>query len=212
MQNSFFDQNVIYNTMTFTGRGQVTGSPDLAVIRLGVETRGENLMDAQNANAQLAQAILEALRDMGVSDITTFQYTIDRVFDFVDGTRVDRGYLIRNILEIKTNQLNQIGVIIDTAVYHGANVLDLISFEIENPQELYLQALNLAVLETYQKARSIAEQLGISINPIPIRIVENSVVPVPFSRFDAIGERALATPIEPGEKEIEASVTVIFTY
>lgn len=195
--------------MSLTGRGQVTTLPDLVILRLGVMTEGENLQEAQSQNAALSQAVLQGLQQMGINDIKTYQYQIDKLYEFVDGTRIDRGFSVRNILEIRTEQLDMTGAIIDTAVSNGANVVDLISFEVSEPDIYYQQALNLAILNALQKAKSITVNLGISEDPVLINITENTTTPVPFQSPMARGEFA-ATPIEPGTKQIEALITAEF--
>ena len=196
--------------ITLTGRGQVTTLPDLAVLRLGVRTESQNLTEAQRDNADRSQAVLEGLQQMGVTDIKTHQYLIDQLYEFENGTRIDRGYSVRNIFEIRTEQLDMVGTIIDIAVTNGANVVDFISFEVSEPDFYYQQALNLAIMNAMQKAKSITMNLGISEDPLLINITENSSIAIPFRQtFAARGEIA-ATPIEPGTKQIEAIVTTEF--
>ena len=195
--------------MTLTGQGQVTAVPNIAVIHLGVLTTGENLVNIQSENAQITQSIIQALQRMSISDIKTFQYTIDKIYDYENGRQVDRGYSVRNILEIRTSNLDMVGNIIDTAVNLGANVVDLISFDVSNREYYYQQALNIAVMNAIQKSKSISMNLGIPTDPVPTHIVENSVAPIqPFYRQ----ELAATTPIMPGNIKIEANVTVDFEF
>lgn len=198
-----------HNTMTLTGEGQVSATPDIAIIRLGVETTGQNLVDAQSENARISNKVFDSLTDMGVSEIKTFQYTIDKNITYENGTRVDHGFVVRNIFEIKTNELDQTGEIIDTAVSNGANIVEFITFQVSNPDFYYKQALNMAVGNALSKSKSIAMYLGLPSNPVPFKIVENNMtIPTPLSTFR---ERA-ATPIVAGSYQISASVTVAFYY
>lgn len=119
---------------------------------------------------------------------------------------------MRNIFEIRTENMSQVGAIIDQAVSSGSNVVDLISFEVLDAGTYYLQALNLAVMDAYQKAKSIAQSMRLNLDTVPLNITENTPGPVPISRSFTAGESAYTTPIEPGNLDIEASVTVEFTY
>lgn len=209
MSKYYSDNNLHNRTMSLTGQGQITAVPNVAVIHLGVETRGENLVSIQSENAQITQSIIQALQRMGVNDIKTFQYSINKIYDYEDGKQIDRGYSVRNILEIKTTNLDRVGNIIDTAVNMGANVVELISFDVSNREYYYQQALNIAVMNAMQKAKSISLNLGISADPIPMKITENSTPPIqPFYRQ----ELAATTPIMPGNIRIEANVTVEFAF
>ncbi|MDF2589145.1 MAG: hypothetical protein K0S41_2986 [Anaerocolumna sp.] len=200
------------NTMIFSGSGVVYTDPDTAIIRLGVQSTGENLQQIQYDNAETVHKIIEALKEYGITDIKTFQYSIDKLYDYVEGARVDRGYSVRNILEIKLKELDQVGFVIDTAVENGANVVEFISFEVEDTDIFYLQALNLSILDAFEKAKSVSSLLGLEMLPVPMRIVENSSSPIPLANRYASGERMVVTPIEPGQKEIKANVTVEFMF
>ncbi len=206
------ENNARLKTMTVTGNGNITTDPDTAIIRLGVQTNGEPLSEMQSQNAQITQNIIDSLKQLGINDIKTFQYTIEKAYDYQNGNRIDLGYTVRNILEIRTDHLEQIGTIIDVSVSQGANVVDLISFEVSEPELYYQQALNLAVMNACQKAKSIAINLGVVLNTTPIKIIESGSTPIPYSRFNVSREGSLATPIESGDIKISASVTVIFQY
>lgn len=202
---------IINNSMTVTGRGSVTAIPDIAIIRLGVLTTGENLSIAQEDNARISQMILEGLRQMGLTDIKTHQYNVDKLYDYENGIRIDRGYFVRNLFEIRTDMLDMIGTIIDTAVSLGANLVELITFEVSATDHYYLEALNIALSNATDKARSIANEFGAMLNPLPISIIENSNQPLPIART-FVGEGQFTTPLEPGTTQIEASVILGFTY
>ena len=199
--------NVHNRTMTLTGHGEMNMSPDMVIIHLGVETRGEDLSRIQAENARISQSVIQALQRMGITNIKTIRYSIDKVFDFVDGRQIDRGYLVRNILEIKTNNIEATGNIIDASVNAGANIVELISFDVSNREYYYRQALNMAIINAIQKAESIALNLGLSSAPQIVSIVENTAIP-----FLPVQREFAATPIIPGTIRIEANVTVDFVF
>lgn len=209
MTNSLADNNFKCKTMTLNGQGNLTLIPDVAVIRLGVQTTGESLLLIQNENAQEVQSILQSLKRLGVTDVKTYQYSIDKLYDYENGNRIDKGYYVRNILEIKTRNMSQVGNIIDSAVNAGANVVDLISFQVSEPEIYYQQALNSAINNAIQKSKSISMNLGMKTDPVPIQIIENSFSPLPKQQFQ---REVAATPIIPGDIQIDASVTVVFLY
>ena len=205
----YMPDNSLHNkTMILTGHGKISVAPDTAIIRLGVQTTGENLAQIQADNARRSQSIIQALQRMGVSDIKTSQYSIDKVYDYVEGRQIDRGFSVRNILDIRTNNLDAVGAIIDAAVNAGANVVDLIAFDISNREYYYQQALNMAIMNAIQKANSITRNLGLSSSAVPIKIVENTAMSFPVQREFA----AATTPIVPGTLNVEANVTVDFIY
>ena len=200
------------NTITVNGDGQVSAIPDIAVIRLGVQTEGENLAEIQARNAETSQAVLQALAQYDPDDIRSFQYQINKLYDFTDGRQMDRGYSVRNIFELRTRMMDQLGLIIDTAVASGANIVELIEFEVADSSSYYLEALRLALDNAFQKAYTIADSLGIQKEPVPVKITESSSLSVPPRPFIAREGGVFVTPVEPGSEQIEASVIVEFRY
>ncbi|SFR95428.1 SIMPL domain-containing protein [Anaeromicropila populeti] len=200
-----------YNAMTLTGTGLVNAVPDTAVIRLGVQTTGENLIEVQRENAEKMEQVLEALQQFDVMEIQTAEYAINKIYEYENNTRIDRGYSVRNILEINTSSLGETGMLIDAAVNAGANVIEAVEFQVSKRETYYMQALNLAVMNAYQKAKSILKNIGVTSEPVPRNIIENTGMAVPM-RNGVVREALSSTPIEMGSKQIEASVTVEFVY
>ncbi|NLK74639.1 MAG: SIMPL domain-containing protein [Clostridiales bacterium] len=211
MYRSSSDHKPQANIMTLTGSAHVNATPDMVLIRMGVQTMGENLTEAQEENARLSQNVLQTLNQMGITNTQTFQYVIDKIYEWENGIRMDRGYTVRNIFEIRISNVEATGAVIDAAVGSGANLVEFISFEVSNTATYYRQALNLAIRDGIQKAKSISSNLGIPFNAIPIRITENSTIPLPFSQMFTARE-GFNTPIEAGEKRIDALVTLEFKY
>ncbi|MDF2821111.1 MAG: hypothetical protein K0R15_1552 [Clostridiales bacterium] len=212
MNKPYSDNLPKYNTMILTGQAQVSSEPDIATVRLGVQTTGENLEQVQSENANKSNLVLQTITQMGALDIKTFQYLIEKIYTYENGTRIDKGYSIRNIFEIRLNNIEHVGSVIDAAVKNGANAVEFITFDISNVDIYYQRALNLAIKDAIHKAESISQQLGVWVNPIPIRITENSSFSIPFDQFNISREGGFATPIEPGLKRIVATVTAEFIY
>lgn len=209
MYESNMRGRIPFRTMTLSGQGRVTLVPDLAVIRLGVQLTGPDLAAVQEENAAQSQAVLDTLRSMGITDIRTYQYTIDKYYENINGTSVDRGFTVRNILEIRTRDIDRVGDVIDAAVDAGANAVDLISFEVSDPESSYLEALNIAVVNAIEKAKSIALELGIPVDLTPISISEASSMPRPIQPFQ---RELAATPVVPGTVTVEANISAEFAY
>lgn len=211
MNSSFSEDHRKPCTMTLTGTGDIATIPNLALIHLGVQTNGFDLLEIQAENARISQAILQSLRQLGVTEIKTSQYLIDKNYIYENGTRIDNGYNVRNIFEIRTEDLGKVGTIIDTAVASGANMVEFVTFEVSDRDYYYQQALNEAMGNAILKSKSLAQYLGLPMDPVPFRIVETSS-PQPFPSQIRTLREGVSTPIEPGRYIIEASVTVEFRY
>ena len=72
-----------------TGHGSASGSPDLAILSLGVEVLAESAADARTEAAEGIDAAIEALEDNDVAeeDIQTRHYSIGPRYNYVEVTQ-----------------------------------------------------------------------------------------------------------------------------
>lgn len=199
-------------TLKVDGIGSVTVQPDLAEAAIGVVTEDRNLTAAQAKNTELTTAVINALRRMGVAenDISTQSYTITPQYDYVEGQQIFRGYRVQHILQVTIRDITKVGPIIDAAVASGANFVGDINFTVANPTIYYLRALDRAIENALAKAVAIGRTLNLQINPIPLRIVEETYRAV--SGQPTALQAAETTPIQPGEVQITATIETVFTY
>ncbi|MCM3704568.1 MULTISPECIES: SIMPL domain-containing protein [Cytobacillus] len=204
------------NTLRVSGEGKLAVQPDQANIKLGVITEDQELQKAQEQNAAAISNVKKALNAIGITDkqIQTSDFSIFPQYDFVDGKQIFRGYKVEHILDITVNEIENTGLVVDTAVDSGANTVRGITFETENSQELYQKALGLAVLDAIRKAETIASSLRVQLISTPVSVSEGTlglVQPVSFESSTFV-KSAVSTPIQPGTIEIESHITAEFIY
>lgn len=205
-------------TMTIEGTGQVTVKPDQAKIQIGTATEHANVQQAQQENTRISQQIIEALKRFGIpeKDIKTTSYTIFPRYDYMEGKSTLRGYEVEHLLEITVKDLSQTGMIYDLAVINGANRSGAIHFIVSNLEIAYQEALAKAVTTAANKAAVLAETIGATLHPIPIKITERNLLQGPAPRpapFQAAGvSTEAAPPIQEGQYTITAAVTAVYAY
>lgn len=199
--------------MKVTGSGSVKAEPDIATVNLGVVTEDMSLEAAQRENVLKTNAVIDSLLKLKVSrkDISTASFDIQPQYDFIEGRQEFRGFRVTNILSVTVRDLSKTGEIIDTAIASGANRVDNVRFSVENPTEYYSRALSLAVRNASEKAKELSYDFGIQLDPIPIRITEQSSVALP-EEAQTMKLMASPTPILPGQIEISARIEVVFEY
>jgi uncharacterized protein YggE len=195
------------------GTATVQRAPDRAFIMAAVETRAGNPRDAQRQNAEAMTAVHARLAGATVPKdaIRTIGYDVQQEFDYPQGKRVSRGYLARNSIEVKIDDISRVGEILDAIVQAGATTVGGVRFEIADRDGVEREALRLAVADARSRADAAAAGAGRAIDRI-IRIEEAREGPIiPMPRMVAMAaERDTASepPIEPGVIEIRARVTV----
>jgi hypothetical protein len=194
-----------------TGEAVVKRAPDLAHVDFAVETRAPSPKTAASKNAQIMEAVQQRLRSMGMAAdaIQTRTYELNEDFDFVNGKRVSRGFVARNQVEVRVDQIDRVGEIIDAGIGAGANSVGSIRFDLKNRETVEQEALKRAVADARDRAAAAASGAGLSVARI-VRIEEARSLspPVPLMRMAAQEMDSAATPVAPGEIEFRATVTL----
>lgn len=207
------------NSVTVSGEGVITIKPDIAYVQLGVNTKDSDANVAQNQNKDLMAAVIAALMAQGITDddLTTVQYNIYQSYDYtkpsLDGQNPPLIYEVHNIVKITIKDINAVGSIIDAASKAGANVVNSVAFDSTKKAEVYLDALKLAMKSAEGKATALMSTFG-KKPAEPFKVYESSYAPAPlYAQYDMVkAEAAAQTPIQSGELEIRANVSVEYQY
>jgi uncharacterized protein len=193
--------------ITVTAVGSVDAVPDRATFSFGVTTDGATAKEASAANAARMKKLIDALKAAGVraEDIRTENVSVSRRHS-PTGEELP-GYTAENSVSVQVASARG-GTIVDLAVESGATTTSGPSFDVSDREALYRSALRAAVEEARKKAEAIATAGGISVGDVT-RVVEGGSAGPPVY-LEAAANRAVATPIEPGQEKVEATVTVTF--
>lgn len=202
-------------TVAVNGVGIVEAAPDRAWVTITAESRASNPKQAQQRNVEAMTPVLAKLKAAGIGGdaIRTVGYDLQQEFDFVSGKRISRGYMARNTVDVRVDQIDRAGEILEIAVGSGATSVGGIRFDLKDRAKLEREAIRLAVADAREKAVAAAAGAGRTIERI-LRIDEQGVVvppmPVRMMRVEAAqaNDASFAPPISAGQMEIRASVTL----
>jgi uncharacterized protein len=193
------------------GHAIVTARPDRAFVTIAAESRSKNSADAQKQNAAAMTAVLQKIEQAGVPKdaVRTVGYQLQPEFDYANGRQTFRNYLARNTVEVRLDDIDRVGVVIDAAAAGGATTITGIRFDVRNRAALERDALRQAVADARARADAAAAGAGSTIDRV-VRIEEETQYepPRPMMRMAAQATVAgnLETPVEPSTIEIEARV------
>jgi uncharacterized protein len=200
-----------------TGDGLVEAVPDRAWITISAESRASSAREAQRRNADAMNPVRDKLKDAGIpaDAIKTIGYDVQYEWEYVNNRRVGRGYVARNTIEVRVDNIDRVGEYLEMAAGSGATSLGGIRFDLKDRAKLEREALRLAVADARGKADAAAAGAGRSIDRI-IRIDESGGYPgpIPAPRMMVreaaqAGDIASAVPpISAGQTEIRARVTI----
>ncbi|MCL0074174.1 SIMPL domain-containing protein [Dehalococcoidia bacterium] len=200
------------------GQGKVSVTPDIAIVRLGIEAQADTVAEAMSQAAQAMEAVIAALDAHGVAeeDIQTFRFSISQAWEWdrVTGERELAGYRVNNMVSARIRVLDEVGLIIDAVVEAGGDLIRIhgIGFTVEDPTPYHCEAREKAFADARAKAEQLAGLAGVTLGK-PTFISEGMAhfPPMPMPPRMAMDmEVAPVTPIMPGEQEIIINVQVVF--
>ena len=208
------------NTVNVNGQAQVKAVPDLVSVYFNVETNGTNAKEAKDKNAEIVDKIITALLKEGFErkDIVTENFNIYPDYTWENGKQESNGYkAIHSIkIQLSTKNTDKIGEVIDIGVDSGA-LISYINFELsqEKQNQYKADALKQATQDARIKAESIASGLGKRVGSI-VSVSDSSFDYYPWRIYEAtasggvVEAKSATTNIQPGEREINAQVAVVF--
>jgi hypothetical protein len=132
--------------------------------------------------------------------------------EYVNGRARVKGYVARNQVEVRVDDLKKLGAVLDAAGTSGATSMAGLRFDITDRAAVEREALKLAVQDAMARVRAMAAGAGVTAGAI-VRIDDQYQASPPVYAMRAMGagagggERA-ETPVSPGELEIRAQVMV----
>jgi uncharacterized protein YggE len=194
-----------------SGEGSLKVAPDRAWVTIGAENRSRDPKAAQAQNAAAMTAVQQKLAGAGLTKdaIRTLAFDLQLEFDWVNGKQVPRGYVARNTIEVRVDDMARVGEVLDLAVSTGATSVHALRFDVRERAKLEREALRLAVADA--RARADASGAGASVGRV-LRIEEPGVQvippPAPVMMRASADEARPSTPIAAGEIEVRARVTL----
>ncbi len=200
------------NIIIVSGDGQAKTDPDMAVVSVGISKQSATAKNAQESVNKTAAAIRDAVLKV-VGDRKLIQTSGLSLYPQSNQTGKTIGYQASNMITITVNDIAKAGDVVDAATDAGATNLNGISFGLKDPKKARAAALKDAVADAKSKADSLAEALGVTITEI-VQVMEggSNSNPYPMQFKAAAMEMRAGAPIEAGQVELGASVTIKYRF
>jgi uncharacterized protein YggE len=211
-------------TISVSGQGKVSASPDVADIQVGVVSSGKTAREAMSANNEAMDALLKKVKELGVAakDVQTTTLNVSPRYNQPPPHNPNQpqtefvprivGYEVNNTVSITARDLNKLGELLDALVTAGANQMHGISFRIDNSEKLLETARKQAVAEAKTRAELLAGEAGVVVGP-PIHIRDEVAGPPPPRPMFAMARNMTAAPAVPiagGEVDLTVTVSIVY--
>lgn len=213
-------QEVDYmNTVTVAAGATVEVVADLASISFGVRESAQTAGEATRALGTSTQSVVDALRAAGVGqddELVVSSVHLRRRTDR-NGNLIE--YVATSSIRVKTDDLEEMGQIIDAGVAGGADSLGGLRYDVKDRTAAVEQALNEAMQFARLKANALATAAGRTVglaliiseyNSRPPRTVSVAGTRGGTGGGQAASDAASYVPVEPPTLDADARITVTF--
>jgi hypothetical protein len=219
---STFNSVAARKTVNIQGEATIDVMPDIVEIRFTVRTLADTSQEAKDENSRIVNDVVDSLIQAGIprEDIETLNLNIYEEYDWTEDGRKSKGFRATHDIRVEfgVDEYPEIGQIVDAGIDAGA-LLNYINFELspELESEYTAQALELAGEDARNKAVAMASGVGgklgklVSVSdqtssyyPWTVYRANNMEAGVAADKFDE------STPIQVGERQITARISVVY--
>lgn len=205
-------------TISVRGEARLEMPPTLAVVRISiVSTHPTSSSQAQMENAEKGAAVMQALREAAQIRVLRNDPSLRPVHRHLkNGQRVLERWEARNTVVFETEELNNVGALIDAATTAGETVeLHSINMTLDEHTkgQAKLEALSQAAMNARDKSVVMARQFNARLTRVTslseaVSYDDNvgAVYRAQALRAESADEPAAVTPIEGGRIEVTATV------
>lgn len=216
------------NTITVTGTGEVFAIPDTGQFSFSVIEEGKTVKDAQEKATKKMNAILDAVKEMGIEDkdVKTTGYNSYPKYEYQTagvcsqgycppGKSVLTGYEVSQTISIKIRNTEKAGEALTKVGTLGASNISGLNFVTDDLDKVQMEARDEAIADAKAKAEELAESLGVKLVKI-VSFYENNGNPTPMyyamgAADGAMSAKAESAPRLPvGENETVSSVSITY--
>lgn len=200
--------SVTAHTISVTGHGEATATPDMATLTVGVQTKGVDAQSALASNSTKLNAVVAAIQGQGVTadHIQTTDLSL-----YLDSQ--SNVYQASHQLTVKLENVSKVGAVLDAAVGAGANNSWGVDFGLKDASGQRAQALAAAIADARKKADSMASALGVSVTGVGSASEASYSSPIQFGGVSrAASAAAPNTQVQPGQLSTSADVNVVYTF
>ncbi len=210
--------------LSVRGEAILNVSPDQVMVNLGVTSEANTAQQALSSNNDNMNAMMRALKKLGLGkdEYKTQQFQVHPMWSRRPrnpapewGAKII-GYRVTNSLQVRTQKMQLAGDIIGAAMSAGANTVNSVQFGLADAREFRAQAIKQAMENAQTDAQTLAAASGDKIKRTLSLNLDNAVAtpmhvqPQAQMMGRAMAMDGAAPPIEAGDVNVQASVSVIY--
>lgn len=227
-QNTYIGKGVYpSNVISVSGTADVYAMPDVASFSFSVVEDGKTVKDAQEKVTKKMNAILAAVKDLGVQDkdVKTTGYNSYPKYEYSSSActvtycppsrQILVGYEVSHTISVKVRKTDDAGNVLTKVGDLGASNISGLDFVIDDMDVVRNEAREKAIADAKAKAKVLSKTLGVRLNKI-VNFYESGDMPVPmyYAKDSMMSAGVMSAPAVPsiptGENKIVSNVTITY--
>jgi hypothetical protein len=149
--------------ISVSGSAEVKVAPDEIYLKVGVDTRSENLDEATRANDERVSKSLAFLKTSGVKekDVQTDFISIEPSYDNSSSRTKAVVYIVRKSIVVKLSKIDIFEGVLTGLLTNGVNTVSGIEFRTSELRKYRDEARAMAIRAAKEKADAMALELGV---------------------------------------------------
>lgn len=224
----FVDDSIQHNVISVSGEAEVMAVPDVASFTLAIRAEGDEAATAQGEATEINNAIIAYLKEEGIAetDIKTTAYNVNPRYRYdrptctatfcPPGEQIQDGFEVYQSVQVKVRDTDNAGTLLAEVGNLGATDISGLTFTIDNPSQLELEARTAAIADARAKAEALAEALDVRLGDLVGFHEDERYFPMPYQEgmggdmMARSAEMAPAPDIQMGESTITSRVSVTY--
>jgi uncharacterized protein YggE len=220
-------QTPAMNTITVSGEGSVSASPDIAHVTFTVQNSASTVAEAQAKTTKQSNAALEYVKSQNIleKDIKTLSYNINPQYaypnpcragtvcpQYYDSTPKITGYQVSQTVQITVRDLDEVSPLLAGLGEQEVQNLSGPAFALDDATGVQNRARMEAIAQAKAQAKELAKELGVRL----VRIVNfseggNYPMMYAYGKGGAMTADSVSAPqIPAGENEYSSNVTITY--
>jgi uncharacterized protein len=202
-------------TISVTGSGTVTGTPNTVSFQIGVSTTASSANAALQENNQKTAALEATLLKNGITK-KNLQTSGLNIYDNTNAAGTIISFTAQDNLNVTSHDIAKVGTAIDAAATSVGNGIQLsgITFSISNQSKYLAAARARAIRNARTEASQIAKGGGTTVGSI-VKVTDeentgSTGIVYPFSEF-ASAASPNKVPVQAGSQSINVQVEVVYS-
>lgn len=163
--NVFAEDYENFTKILVCGKGCVCVKPDIATIKLAINSIGEDVNIIKEENLKNVNILIEKAKELNIleENIKTLNYSLFNRYDYSNKEQVFLGYEISSELEIKTKDIESLPKILSGLMESGVTEIHSVKLSVEDYNTNYNKALANALENAKVKVQSLTNSSNLKL-------------------------------------------------